>query len=120
MTAVPGGHGEEAGDGPETGRDPSPLPGCCHGGVCCHRLLHPGHDRAAPLPEKVLSPPSLPLILQPLPEGSGLQGTPAFFSPLPLILTPDKKVWTMLILRVKISRAGKVPAWALHVWGSGM
>lgn len=52
MTSACSGHGKEAGDGPEAGRDSSPLPGCGHGGVCGHRLLYPGHDRAAPLPEK--------------------------------------------------------------------
>lgn len=67
MTAVPSGHGEEAGDGPEAGRDSSPLPGRGHGGVCRHRLLHPLHDHAAPLPEKVRTllacpqPPAAPL-----------------------------------------------------------
>lgn len=60
MITAPSEYGEEAGDGPETGRDTSPLPGCSHGGVCRHHLLCPGHDSAAPLPEKVLSSSGLP------------------------------------------------------------
>lgn len=71
MTAVPGGHGEEAGDGPEARRDPSPLPGRGDGGVCRHRLLHPGHGSAAPLSEEVPRPLARP-ILWPLLEGWGL------------------------------------------------
>lgn len=57
MTVVPGGHGEEAGDGPEAWRDTSPLPGSDNGSVCGHHLLHPGYHCAAPLPEKVWTSP---------------------------------------------------------------
>lgn len=53
MVAVPSGHGEEAGDGPEAWRDPSPLSGGGNGSVCRHHLLCPGYHCAAPLPEKV-------------------------------------------------------------------
>lgn len=60
MTTACSGHGEEAGDGPEAGRDPGPLPGCGHGAVRRHRLLYPGHNHAAPLPEKVRNSPRLP------------------------------------------------------------
>lgn len=59
MITVTWKHGQEAGDGPEAGGDASAVPRRGHGGVCGHHLLHPGHNPAAPPPEKVLSGPGL-------------------------------------------------------------
>jgi hypothetical protein len=73
MIAAPSGHGEETGDGPEAGRDSSPLPGRGHGGVRCHHVLHAGHHGATPLPEKVrtcLGPSRTPTFCPPVPQPS--------------------------------------------------
>lgn len=99
MITACGGHGEEAGDGPEAGRDSSPLPGCGHGGVCCHCLLYPGHDHAAPLPEEVLNSPGCPpppaiLLRVWYSRNPGRLPTP------PLDFTSGKQVWTIPNLRV--------------------
>lgn len=73
MTVASGGHGEEAGDGPEARRDASPLPGGGDGRVCRHHLLHPGYHCAAPLPEKVQISP-LPGLTYPTVDPSWWSG----------------------------------------------
>ena len=121
MTAVPGGHGEEAGDGPEAGGDASPLPGRGHGGVRCHRLLHPGHDCAAPLPEKVPNPPAC-AILQPRPTPTRVWcgRNPRLLPALPRDPhtrqrgLDDPHSWSQGFM----CREGW-PDWALLVWNSG-
>ena len=49
-------------------------------------------------------------------QGSGVGGTPDFFLPFPLTPTPGREVWTILILGVKDSCAGRVgqtgPCWS--------
>lgn len=116
MNAVPGGHGEEAGDGPEAGRDSSPLSGCSHGGVCRHHVLHPGHDRAAALPEKVPNPPGLPPFSSLSSEGTVCEEPQPSSYPSPLTLSPGRKVWIIVILRVKDSCAGRVDQTGLGFW----
>lgn len=107
MTSACSGHGKEAGDGPEAGRDSSPLPGCGHGGVCGHRLLYPGHDRAAPLPEKVGNSPDLPLPPAALQWIWSTRKPILLPTSLPIDFTPGRKGWT-IILRVKDLSSGRV------------
>ena len=83
MTTACRGHGQEAGDGPKAGRDSSPLPGCGHGDVCGHCLLYPGHDHAAPLPEKVGHSPGLLPSSSPSPKALVCQGPQSSSYPSP-------------------------------------